>query len=708
MKFETTLGEIGHACTTQMFLDCWRNQPFGSLEVASEGQTVTRARRERSSRRAHLLPSLYRTRGIVRYDFNRIGEGDPPSGCKARIKSAPKSGRLTVTTAETYVKPRWLRDLRRFLPLKSQFVLSGNVRDLQTHEVSPGSVAALPLLSLLAAELPLAGYQNVLAYNVVAGFRVLAPGGTPADADRILQSLGLTPSNGTAAAGLDLCSTTIERVLANDDSPTAIVVDFASRLASRVDALQPSEHQFFTRAAVFSQTSRARPVGPEQSPLFNAVIWIVEKEGDLPDWLIIDNPRLRHIPIAEPDRTARRAVAPGLLRGLLGAPAGTATDLAQAENDLVDDTEGLLLTDLNAIAQLARSEGVAFSQVSDAVRRYKIGVTDDPWRKIEREKIRSASDFLGKRVVGQDHAVTHMLDIVKRAATGISGSRRGGRPRGVAFLAGPTGVGKTELAKSITELLFGDESAYIRFDMSEFSAEHADQRLIGAPPGYVGYDVGGELTNAIRERPFSVVLFDEIEKAHPRILDKFLQILDDGVLTSGRGDRVYFSEALIVFTSNLGIYRTDAAGQRVQNVSLDTSFEEVRAKVRAEIESHFKLVLNRPEILNRIGENIIVFDFIRPEIAVQIFDLMVINALAGISDAGYQVSIASEVHEELRGLCLSDLSNGGRGIRNQLEARLMNPLARALFEQDAVSGAFEIVSLEQTTTATSLRLVPRS
>ena len=116
-------------------------------------------------------------------------------------------------------------------------------------------------------------------------------------------------------------------------------------------------------------------------------------------------------------------------------------------------------------------------------------------------------------------------------------------------------MGKTELAKTVTSLLFNDESSYIRFDMSEFSAEHADQRLIGAPPGYVGYDAGGELTNAIREKPFSVVLFDEIEKAHPRILDKFLQVLDDGVLTSGRGERVYFSEALILFTSNLGIYR---------------------------------------------------------------------------------------------------------------------------------------------------------
>jgi AAA domain (Cdc48 subfamily) len=612
---------------------------------------------------------------------------------------------MKSSSTDTYVKPRWLRDLRRFLPLKGQFVLSGNVRDLQTHEVSPGVVAALPLLSLLGSELLAAGFQNVLAFDVVAGFRVLAPLGTPSEADKILRSVGLTPANGVAPGGLDLCSATLERVLANEEFATAIVVDFASRLACRPDSLTPSEHHFFTRAAVFSQTSRARPLGPEKSALFNAVIWIVEKEGDLPDWLIIDNPRLRHIPVAEPDRAARRAVAPALLRGLPGAREGSAAQLRRAEDDLVDDTEGLLLADLHAIMQLARSEGVAFTQMSDAVRRYKLGVTDDPWLKIERGKIRSAGDFLATRVVGQDHAVMHMLDIVKRAATGIGGNRRGGRPRGVAFLAGPTGVGKTELAKSITELLFGDESAYIRFDMSEFSAEHADQRLIGAPPGYVGYDVGGELTNAIRERPFSVVLFDEIEKAHPRILDKFLQILDDGVLTSGRGDRVYFSEALIVFTSNLGIYRTDTTGQRVPNVSSDTPFEDVRARVRAEIESHFKLVLNRPEILNRIGENIIVFDFIRPDVAVRIFDLMVASALAGIAEAGYRITIAPEAHDALRSRCLADLSNGGRGIRNQLEVHLMNPLARALFEQEEVSGTFEITAMDHRAT-TSLRLSP--
>jgi len=603
-------------------------------------------------------------------------------------------------------KPRWLRDLSRFLPLKSQFVLTGNVRDLQIHEVggvrTPGR-----LDDVVASALRIGGYVDIVAFDLVVGFHVIEPSdGSASDPDAVLRRIGLTPVEGRAAAGIDLLSATLDRLVRLDGPPLALIVDFASRLIVRNDALAPAEHQLFTRALVLSQMAQTRPVGTSRAPLFNSILWIVDKEGDLPDWLTIDNPRLRHIPIAAPDRAMRRALAPQLLRGLPGARDLSPEALAEAEDELVDGTEGLLLMDLNAITQLARSEKVPAADIADAIRRYKVGVTEDAWKKIERDKVRQGEAFIARRVIGQDHAVTHMLDIVKRATTGLSGAKRGGRPRGVAFLAGPTGVGKTELAKTVTELLFGDESAYIRFDMSEFSAEHADQRLIGAPPGYVGYDVGGELTNAIREKPFGVVLFDEIEKAHPRILDKFLQILDDGVLTSGRGDRVYFSEALIIFTSNLGIYSTDATGARAANVTPADGFEQVQTRVRAEIDAHFKLVLNRPEILNRIGENIIVFDFIRPEVADQIFEVMVQAVLGNASDAGYVLTVAPGAKAALKALCVEDLSNGGRGIRNKIEAHLINPLARALFDIEG-AGAFEITGLEAgavtTLTLTSAR-----
>jgi ATP-dependent Clp protease ATP-binding subunit ClpA len=538
-------------------------------------------------------------------------------------------------------------------------------------------------MATLAKELQKAGFADVLGYDPVAGFRVLTiPADGPAAASETLAQLGLQPgSTGVANAGLELFAQTLERVVTRQDRPIALIADFASRLVIRNDSLTAAEQQVFTRALVLAHQARARPLGTPPRPFFNSVIWVVEKEGDLPDWLLVDNPRIRHVPVAKPDHQSRRTLVASLLRALDGFRDATPEARKDALDAFVEQTEGLLLVDLTAIAQLGRSDGIEFSKIGDAVRRYKVGVTDDPWARIDRNKIRLGADFISSRVKGQPHAVAHTLDIVKRAVTGIGAPGRRGRPRGVLFLAGPTGVGKTELAKTLTSLLFGDDSAYIRFDMSEFSAEHSDQRLIGAPPGYVGYDVGGELTNAIREKPFSVVLFDEIEKAHPRILDKFLQVLDDGVLTSGRGDRVYFSEAFIVFTSNLGIYRLDDGGARVVNVSPEDGFADVRGKVREEIEHHFKTVLNRPEILNRIGDNILVFDFIRPKIAMEIFDSMVARVLSDVAlNQHVDIALDESSRTQLQALCLADLSNGGRGIRNKVETHLVNPLARAFFE----------------------------
>ena len=593
-----------------------------------------------------------------------------------------------MESVRPYESPRWQRDLERFLPLKSQFVLSGNVRDQQIAEVSPGVVTAQPLPQLLAASLRRAGYEHAILYEPILGFSCLTPPGEdPVPAEAILTQLGLVVANGRASGGIDMLSSILEQLVERQGEPIALIVDFAARLIARPSDLTSAEQQLFTRALMLSHKARSRPAGPDRKPYFNSVVWITEREGDLPDWLLVGNPRIRHIPISRPDGGARRALASALLRPLASTANADQTLIQKSVDAFVDGTEGMLLLDMNAIALLAKVEGVALEKIADAVRRYKVGVTEDPWLKIDRDKIRNAETFVRHRVKGQADAVTHMLDIVKRAMTGVGGSKRGGRPRGVAFLAGPTGVGKTELAKTMTSLLFGDESAYIRFDMSEFSAEHADQRLIGAPPGYVGYDAGGELTNAIREKPFSVVLFDEIEKAHPRVLDKFLQILDDGVLTSGRGDRVYFSEALIIFTSNLGIYKATDGGERVLNVSSSEPYPVVKERVESEIDRHFKLVLNRPEILNRIGENIIVFDFIREDVAIQIFEQMVASIEVDLQSQGLTISICDTAKDCLRSLCLNDLSNGGRGIRNQVEAHLVNPLSRALFDLDAKTGA---------------------
>lgn len=586
-----------------------------------------------------------------------------------------------------YSKPRWIRDLIRFLPLKSQFVLSGNIRDLQACEIAPNVITPQTFQLTLYRTLREVGYSQVLIWDPLYGFYGLETPDLPsADVDRLLQDLGLNPENGRASAGVDLLSCALERFVNLNGEPIALIIDFASRISVRTDNLSAAEHQLFTRALVLSHQVNTRPAGKNRMPFFNTILWLVEKEGDLPDWLLVNNPRIRSIPVSKPDSNARKALSSALIKGISGSQNASPEILAKAEQTFVNSTEGMLLLDMNAITTLARVEKLSINDMSDAVRRYKVGVTEDPWKKIDHEKIAHADAFIYQRVKGQNHAVIHMLDIIKRAITGIGSSRKNSRPRGVVFLAGPTGVGKTELAKTITSLLFNDESAYIRFDMSEFSAEFSDQRLIGSPPGYVGYDVGGELTNAIREKPFSVVLFDEIEKAHPRVMDKFLQILDDGVLTSGRGERVYFSEALIVFTSNLGIYKLSETGERIPNVSADSAFNEVQSKVKKEIERYFKFVLNRPEILNRMGENIIVFDFIRADVAEQIFQQMVDGVIEDIQSQGLYLSFTQEALNSLKTIALADLSNGGRGIRNQIEAYLLNPLARELFKLNPKAG----------------------
>ncbi|NJL08959.1 MAG: hypothetical protein HC900_12500 [Methylacidiphilales bacterium] len=275
-----------------------------------------------------------------------------------------------MSETRAFERPRWMRDLRRFLPLKPQFVLSGNVRDLQFAEVGADTVAAVPLTSALASELRAAGFAQILAYDPVTGFRVLArPGDSPSAGAGLLAQFGLTAgSDGAAAAGLDLFSETLQRVVggtAISDGPVAVIADFASRLIVRNDVLTNPEHQAFTRALVLSHQVRPRPHGTPPRPFFNTVVWIVDKEGDLPDWLVVDNPRIRHIPVARPDHRIRRQLASTLLRGLDGAREASPAEFGEALSALVEQTEAeaakwlLNLRNAWASGQLALSPAAA-------------------------------------------------------------------------------------------------------------------------------------------------------------------------------------------------------------------------------------------------------------------------------------------------------------------------------------------------------------
>jgi hypothetical protein len=579
--------------------------------------------------------------------------------------------------------PRWLKDLERLLPIRSQYVVSGNIRDSLLLPLADGQTALVPLLRGLWEKLRGQGYRFVLVYDPADGLRVY-----PNEADAVelaTRLFDLKLQDGSMPVGLETLAGTMRRLAACREARCALLLDFASRIARAADHLDAGEHRFFIAAEKLSLS--ANPVVPVEAggePLFNPILWLVNRPQDLPSWFALDSERIASLPIGRPDYEMRAAAARQL--GLLFPGHADANDAARAEfaRRFADGTDGLTLTAMADVAQLARRQGIPLAAVDDAVRSYKVGALDNPWRRdYLRDKIGNARAALEDRVKGQHQATTKAVDILMRSVMGLTGAQAragGGRPRGVLFFAGPTGVGKTELAKSLTQLIFGDERAYIRFDMSEFAEEHTGARLLGAPPGYIGFDAGGELTDAVREKPFSLILFDEIEKAHPRILDKFLQILEDGRLTDGRGDTAYFSEAIIVFTSNLGIYVTDEHGQRVQNVKPGDPYETVEARVRGAIADHFKFRLARPEILNRIGENIVVFNFIAPEVAVLIFDGMLKNVARRLADEHrLALEIPAAVRERLLALCTRDLSNGGRGIGNALESVFINPLARALF-----------------------------
>ncbi|MDR7223720.1 hypothetical protein [Aminobacter aminovorans] len=204
-------------------------------------------------------------------------------------------------------KPRWLRDLVRFLSLKSQFVLTGNIRDLQAYEMEGGAVAAVPLSLCLDRELRAFGYRDVIAFAPMQGFS-LQGGTTNSELSEVMSRNGLGTDN-AAGMGLDVLTAALEPFTASTGEPAALIIDFASRLVNRSDALSAAEHALFTRAQILSHTANTRPVGDSRKPFYNSIIWIAERETDLPDWLTLDNPKLRHIPVAPPDNLIRRSVS---------------------------------------------------------------------------------------------------------------------------------------------------------------------------------------------------------------------------------------------------------------------------------------------------------------------------------------------------------------------------------------------------------------
>ena len=594
-----------------------------------------------------------------------------------------------------FTAPKWSRELIRFLPAKSQFILWGNIHDVYPIELQ-GSITTLRMDAFINASFRAQGYSLIVKYEPLIGFSLIDSG----DAELFKRLTGLEIKDGTPVkATLPKAAEVIDTLVKTKEANCAVILNFASRIHELCSGIGNDVNEFFYY--MFRLMGDAAPKyiqreGAEATTLYSPLLWIFDKENDMPAWYGLSNARFRSLPIPKPDHDIRSYIIESLVTKIEGYNEANDEQKREGVQLFISQTAGLFASELIAIVQLARREGVKFNDIGEAIRRYKLGIMENLWAKLDHERIKNAEEHLSQNVMGQDRAVRHVANILKRSVYSLSGSqfsRYAQRPKGVLFFAGATGVGKTELAKAITELVFGSPTNYIRFDMSEFGHEQADQRLVGAPPGYVGYDVGGELTNAIKQNPFSVVLFDEIEKANPKILDMFLQILDDGRLTSGRGETVYFSESLIIFTSNLGVYEVMPDGTKHQVVTPDMPYEQVSEKITNAIDDFFRYKINRPEILNRIGKNIIVFDFIRNETALKIFDKMLGNVIFKLKDShNIDLKLSDKAKEQVFSEICKNLSMGGRGVGNTIEEVLINPLSRALFEINVQQG--ETITVE--------------
>ena len=332
-----------------------------------------------------------------------------------------------------------------------------------------------------------------------------------------------------------------------------------------------------------------------------------------------------------------------------------------------------------AIAEVGEDDIAEVLAMSTGIPVFKLTQT-------ESAKLLKMEDELHKRVIGQDAAVKALAQSIRRTRSGLKDPKR---PGGSFIFAGPTGVGKTELAKALAEFLFGDEDALIQLDMSEFSEKHTSSRLFGAPPGYVGYDEGGELTEKVRRRPFSVVLFDEVEKAHPDIFNSLLQILEEGRLTDSQGRKVDFKNTVIIMTTNLGtrdINKGVLTGfQSTENITHD--YSRMKAKVNEELKQHF-----RPEFLNRVDE-VVVFPPLDKEQIKQIVDLMIANLAKRMEAQDMKLQITDEARELLadRGF---DPVLGARPLRRAIQRDIEDALSERILFGDILPGQVVTVGVK--------------
>ncbi len=582
-------------------------------------------------------------------------------------------------------KPNWIRQLEIQSKIAKAIIVDGNINDLYYHEYE-----FIPVVQKIYDVLIESKFDDVLYWDIetqkAQSFRnnneivgnisndLLSVDEENNNDDYDMGEVETEVNSGEQdqsfkSAG-DFFKFILKRLSTkNHNNKIAFVVDWTDAIFGNMSNLDNDDRE---NLMLLEKTIRNSPMTLDDSGNNDIVLFLTNLASSIPSRFYQNNQSVSLINIPKPNRKDRAGVLDSICSDF------EFEDMIfpnTPEIDILNDSlDAMTIRDIVQLVKLSKINEKKLS-IKKLISLYRYGDDKSPWEDLSKERIDNLKDELKESVMGQDYVIDKIYSMVVKAYIGLSGlqhSTKQQTPKGTLFFVGPTGVGKTELAKSLARFLFGDEESYLRFDMSEYNHENSDQRLVGAPPGYVGYEEGGQLTNAVRAKPFSVLLFDEIEKAHPRILDKFLQILEDGRLTDGQGKTTYFTETVIIFTSNIGAS------------TIDSNFteDETYIKFKDKVQEHFKVEIGRPELLNRINvNNIIPFNFIKDK---KILNLILQSKLKNLKERlkeKYNITNIIFENEKIIDLLTNehDDTSGGRGLLNLLNTKIIEPLSERLY-----------------------------